>query len=65
MVLAFKDNHYAAVNVPAGEIFDVIAPAEDDRFVVVDVKGHQSLVFDSDLKGRGKPVAERKVQSAA
>ena len=65
MVRAFKDNLHAAVKVPAGGMFDVIAPAEDDGFVVVDVKGKQFLVFDSDLKDRRKLVAESQVQSAA
>jgi len=32
MVLAFRENHQAAVRIPAGQIVDVICPAEDDRF---------------------------------
>jgi len=64
MVLAFMDNHHAAVNIPAGEIFEVIGPAQDDRFVVVDVKGQQFLVFDSDLKYRCKPVLPARRRTA-
>ena len=56
LVLAFKDNHQAAVTIPAGEIVDVIGPAEDDRFVVVSVNNEQFHVFASDLADRGKPV---------
>lgn len=65
MVLAFMDNHYAAVNIPAGGVFEVIGPAEDDRFVLVDVKGQKFLVFDSDLKCRCKPVHTRSVAAHA
>ena len=60
MVLAFRDNHRAAVTIPAGELFKVVGPAQDDRFVVVDVKGEQFLIFEYDLKYRGKPVSDRK-----
>ena len=49
MVLAFKDNHDAAVAVPEGKIIDVIGPAEDDRFVVVSVGDEQFHMFASDL----------------
>ena len=65
MVLAFRDNHRAAVTIPAGEIFKVVGPAQDDRFVVVDVKGEQFLVFECDLKYRGKPIPDRKAKSAS
>jgi hypothetical protein len=49
----------------AGEIFKVVGPAQDDRFVVVDVKGEQFLVFECDLKSRGKPVPNRRNSAAA
>ena len=65
MVLAFRDNHSAAVTIPAGEIFKVVAPAQDDRFVVVDVKGEQFLVFECDLKYQGKPIRDRKAQGGS
>lgn len=65
MVLAFRDNHDAAVTIQAGEIFKVVGPAQDDRFVVVVVKGEQFLVFESDLKSRGKPVPNTRNSAAA
>jgi len=58
MVLAFKDNHQAAVTVPSDKIITVIGPAEDDRFVVVAVDDEQFLMFASDLKDRGKLVGK-------
>jgi hypothetical protein len=56
MVLAFKDNHQAAVTIPAGKIIQVNGPAEDDRFVVVSVDGEQFHVFASDLANHGKKI---------
>lgn len=64
MVLAFRDNHQAAVSIQAGEIFDVVAPAQDDRFVIVDLKGEQFLVFEADLKDRGRAVPDKKARTA-
>ena len=54
VVLAFRDNHQAAVTVPPGDIFEVIGPAQDDRFVIVSVKGEDFLVFESDLRKGGE-----------
>jgi hypothetical protein len=65
MVLAFRDNHDAAVTIQAGEILQVVGPAQDDRFVVVKVKGEQFLVFERDLKDRGKLVPDRKAPAVA
>jgi hypothetical protein len=65
MVLTLRDNHHAAVTIPAGEVFEVVGPAEDDRFVVVDVRGEQFLVFECDLKDRGKLVPGKKARPAA
>ncbi len=39
MVLAIRDGHRAAVIIQAGEIIEVTGPAEDDRFVAMDVRG--------------------------
>jgi hypothetical protein len=64
MALTFRDNHHAAVTIPAGEIFEVIGPAPDDRFTIVKVQGEELLVFESDLKQRGKLVYEKRAQSA-
>lgn len=50
MLLAHKDNHHAAVGVPPGKALDVIGPAIDDRFVVVNVDGEEFEVFESDLQ---------------
>jgi len=54
MVLAFKDNHQAAVTIPEGQIIDVIGPPVESRFFVVNVNGEQFHVFASDLADRGK-----------
>jgi hypothetical protein len=42
-VLPFRDNHQAAVTVLPGDILEVIHPAQDDRFVVVSIKGEEFL----------------------
>jgi hypothetical protein len=66
LVLAFKDNHQAAVTIPAGHIVEVIGPAEDDRFVVVSVNDEQFHVFASDLADRGTQIKSvTKARSAA
>jgi hypothetical protein len=54
MVLAFRDNHQDAVTVAPGDILEVIGPAQDDRFVIVSVKGEEFLVLESDLRTRGE-----------
>jgi len=54
MVLAFRDNHHAAVTVLPGDILEVIGPAQDDRFVIVSIKGEEFLVLQSDLMTRGE-----------
>lgn len=64
MVLAFRDNHDAAITIPVGEVLEVIGSAEDDRFTVANVRGEQVLVFESDLKNRGKLVQRAQSQSA-
>jgi hypothetical protein len=48
-VLAYKNNHDAAVTVPAGKLVEIIGPADDDRFVIVNVDGEEFLVFETDL----------------
>ncbi len=66
MVLAFRDNHQAAVTLPAGEVLEVVGPAQDDdRFVVVDARGEQFLIFECDLMYRGKSLPDRKARAAA
>jgi hypothetical protein len=49
IVLALRDNHQAAVPIPAGKIVDVAGSGEDDRFVVVTVDGEQFHALASDL----------------
>jgi len=53
MVLAFRDNHQAAITIPAGRTIDVIEQAEDDRFCVVNSEGQEFLAFQQDLLERG------------
>jgi hypothetical protein len=54
MVLAFRDNHQAAVTIPPGDTLEVIGPAQDDRFVIVSIKGEEFLVFESDIRKGGE-----------
>ncbi len=61
LCLAFRDNHHAAVTIQAGKVFEVVGPAQDDRFVIVDIGGEQFLVFCSDLTDYGKLVPDTKV----
>jgi hypothetical protein len=49
MVLAYHDNHEAAVNIPAGETIRVLGPDRDDRFSVIRYHQQDFLVFESDL----------------
>jgi len=53
-VLAFRDNHQAAVMFPPGVILQLMRPAQDDRFVIVNIKGEEFLVLESDLRTRGE-----------
>jgi hypothetical protein len=55
-VLAFRDNHPAAVTIPAGGIVELSGPAEDDRFSAVSVNDEQFHMFASDLADRGKQI---------
>ena len=65
MVLAFRDNHHAAATIQAGEIIEVAGPAQDNRFVVIDVRGKQFLAFDCDLKDRGELISDRRARTKA
>ena len=57
MVLAFQDNHHAAVTLPPGEMFEVFGPAhDDDRFVVVRIRDQEFLVFEVDIRARAELV---------
>ncbi len=57
MVLAFQDNHQAAVTIPAGKCIEVVGPVEDDdRFLLIRAEDGQFHIFASDLAGRATPV---------
>jgi hypothetical protein len=56
MVLAFQDNLDAAIPIAAGDVFEVVRRDEDDRFVVVDIRGQEFLIFESDLEHDSKLV---------
>jgi hypothetical protein len=58
MVLAFRDNHQAAVTIPAGELIQVAGRDRDERFRVVCVHGEEFLVFETDLEDRGYFIGE-------
>ena len=45
VVLAHDDNHGAAVTIPAGKTIEVMGPADDDRFPVVNFEGENLLAF--------------------
>ncbi|MBZ5677824.1 MAG: hypothetical protein LAP61_26555 [Acidobacteriia bacterium] len=60
MVLAFKDNHQAAVTIPAGTLIEVVGAVEgDDRFLLVRADDGQFHIFASDLADRANPVVVR------
>jgi hypothetical protein len=59
MVLAFRDNHHAAIPIAAGNEFEVIGPDEDDRFVVIMASNEEFLVFETDLRERATPIAKK------
>lgn len=65
MVLAFRDNHKVALHVSPGEIFEVVGRAEDNRFLVAEVRGERLLVFECDLEDRGQILPNRKARKVA
>lgn len=65
IALALRNGHQPAVTIQAGEIFQVVGSAEDDRFVTISVKGEHFLVFECDLKDRGRLMPARKARAAA
>ena len=61
MVLAFGDNHQAAVTIPAGMLIEVVGPVEDDdRFLLINADQGQFHIFASDLADRATPLVARK-----
>jgi len=60
MVLAFRDNHQAAVTIPAGTLIEVAGPVEDDdRFLLINAGDAQFHIFASDLADQAKAVVSR------
>lgn len=56
MVLAYRDNHQAAITIPVGRTIDFVGPAHDDRFSVVKSEGEEFLAFKGDLRDRATPL---------
>jgi hypothetical protein len=60
MVLAFKDNHQAAVTLPAGKLIEIVGPVDDDdRFLLINADDGQFHIFASDLAGRAEQILAR------
>jgi hypothetical protein len=49
MVLAFRNNHDAALPIEPGRIIEVSSLPEDERFVLVAVDGQEFHAFASDV----------------
>ena len=62
-VLAFGDNHQLAVMLPPGGVLQVLRPAQDDRFVIVSIKGEEFLVFEPDIREGGEFLSAGLVES--
>jgi hypothetical protein len=62
-VLAFGDNHQFDVTLPPGSILEVLRPAQDDRFIIVSIKGEEFLVLESDLRTRGEFYPRRAIHT--
>jgi hypothetical protein len=59
IALSYRDDHHAAFTIPSGKLIRVIGPAEDDRFLVIEIDGEQFQAFETDLKSRCSVHAER------
>jgi len=64
IALALRDDHLAAVTIPAGKLMNIVGEGEDARFLVVEVDGEQLQIFESDLIDRCRAPRERGKQSA-
>jgi len=51
IALEYRDNHHAAVTIPAGKMINLVGQAEDG-FLVVEVDGEQLRILESDLMDR-------------
>jgi hypothetical protein len=63
MVVAFRDNHHAAVAARPGDILEVIGVAQDNSFVIVSIKGEEFLALESDIRTTGELLSPGVVQS--
>ncbi len=60
MLLAFKNNHDAAVPAAAGKVIELLGPDQADyRFVVVSVDGEEFHAFADDVRERCTPIPAR------
>ncbi len=58
MLLAFGDNHDAALPALPGRVIQVRDLPEDERFVVVTIDGQEFHAFASDLQDSCEPVTQ-------
>lgn len=58
MALAYRDDHRGTITISRGKLIRVIGPAEDDRFLVIEMDGERFQAFETDLKGRCSAQAE-------
>ena len=54
MVLAIRDDHRPAVTIPSGELIAVIGPDEDERCLVIHIRGEQFVAFERDVKAKAR-----------
>lgn len=52
MALRIREGHRSAVTLRAGQILEVLGPAEDDRFVQIQVDGEVLEAFELDVADR-------------
>lgn len=50
LLLAFRDNHDAAVPVAPGKTINVLSLPNDDRFMIVIVDGEEFHAFTEDVR---------------
>ena len=52
LLLAFRDNHEAAVPVPEGKLIEALSCPDDDRFMIVVVDGEEFHAFAEDVRAQ-------------
>ena len=50
-----RDDH-STITIPAGEVVTVVGDAADRRLVVVNIRGKELLMFESQLKLYGRQI---------